>query len=187
MGISIAGGNAGDARIRAAGGTNRLMLGSGTNDILTLSGYKAGIGNTNPNYVLDVNGTAKFSGVIGGTAGLIVSSSGNVGINTDFPSFDLDVCGVIRAKEVRVETGWCDYVFEKNYNLMPLNKLEEFISENKHLPGIPTQKNVESEGLKVGEMSAAMMEKIEELTLYVIELKKENQALQQRIQAIENK
>jgi hypothetical protein len=108
----------------------------------------------------------------------------NVGIGTTAPGYKLDVCGTIRAKELRVESGWCDYVFEKNYKLKTIDELEQFINENKHLPGVAPASQVEKEGLKVAEMNKAMMEKIEELTLYVIQLSKENKKLQKEIDAL---
>lgn len=104
-----------------------------------------------------------------------------IGIGTTSPGYKLDVCGTIRAKEIRVESGWCDYVFEKNYKLRSIDELEQFVSKNKHLPGIVPAAEVEKEGLKVAEMSKAMMEKIEELTLYVIQLSGENKKLQAEI------
>lgn len=111
-------------------------------------------------------------------------SSGNIGIGTTTPGYRLDVCGTIRAKEVRVETGWCDYVFEKDYKLRSIEELENYINENKHLPGIAPASEVEKDGLKVAEMNKAMMEKIEELTLYVIQLSKDNKKLQEEINAL---
>ena len=110
--------------------------------------------------------------------------SGNVGIGVSSPGYKLDVCGTIRAKEVRVETGWCDYVFEKDYKLRTFDELEKYINDNKHLPGIAPASEVEKEGLKVAEMNKAMMEKIEELTLYVIQLSKDNKKLQEEIDAL---
>jgi hypothetical protein len=111
-------------------------------------------------------------------------SNGNVGIGVPSPVYKLEVCGTIRAKEVRVETGWCDYVFEKNYKLRTVDELDKYVSENKHLPGIASASEVETEGLNVGEMNRAMMEKIEELTLYIIQVSKDNKRLQEEIDAL---
>jgi hypothetical protein len=69
---------------------------------------------------------------------------------------------------------WADKVFQKDYNLKPLNEVEEFIKKNKHLPNIPSAMDVVEDGINVAEMNASLLEKIEELTLYVIGLNKEN-------------
>jgi hypothetical protein len=100
-------------------------------------------------------------------------SLGNVGIGVVPNTYKLEVNGTTRSKEVIVETGWADYVFEDNYQLKSIDELESFIKENKHLPNIPKASEIESKGLKVGETNKAMMEKIEELALYIIQLKKE--------------
>lgn len=98
---------------------------------------------------------------------------GKVGIGV-FPTlYTLEVNGTTRSKEVIVETGWADYVFEPNYQLKSIDEMESFIKENKHLPNIPAASEIETNGLKVGETNKAMMEKIEELALYIIQLKKE--------------
>ncbi len=129
-----------------------------------------------------------FDFISGGNSRLYINlSSGNVGIGTNNPYYRLEVCGTIRAKEVRVETGWCDYVFEKDYKLRSFDELEKFINENKHLPGIAPAKEVEKDGLKLAEMNKAMMEKIEELTLYVLQLNKDNQKLQKEIDELKKK
>jgi hypothetical protein len=97
----------------------------------------------------------------------------------------LSVDGGIAAKEVVIEmTGWADYVFEDDYNLMDLNELESSIKANGHLPGIPSAQHVKENGIAVGEMQKQMMQKIEELTLYVIQLKKENDAIKQELNTI---
>lgn len=84
--------------------------------------------------------------------------------------YRLSVCGKIRAHELKVYTSWCDYVFEDDYELLPLDEVRSFIQENHHLPGVPAGNVVEEEGLMVGEMQAVHMKKIEELTLYLLEL-----------------
>ena len=70
-----------------------------------------------------------------------------------------------------------DYVFDKDYNLRPLNEVEQFVKENKHLPDIPKGTDLEQNGMNIAEMNNLLLQKIEELTLYMIELKKENEEL----------
>ncbi|SUJ02441.1 Uncharacterised protein [Sphingobacterium spiritivorum] len=110
------------------------------------------------------------------TGHLNILTNGNVGIGTEDPTERLSVNGNIRAKEIKVETNnWPDYVFVEEYKLTPLAEVETFIKANKHLPDIPSAKEIEEEGLSVGEMNKLMMKKIEELTLYLIEVKKESE------------
>lgn len=122
-----------------------------------------------------------FPSLNAGNYFLFLKDDGNVGIGTGSPAYKLDVCGTIRAKEVRVETGWCDYVFEPTYSLMPLNLLENYINKYKHLPEIPTQQDIETNGLKLAEMQALHMKKIEEMTLYIIEMNKKIEALEKKV------
>lgn len=123
------------------------------------------------------NLSGKFVVRVGGSDRLFVDASGNVGIGTvnTAAGYMLNVGGKAICEELKVqlEGSWPDYVFEKKYNLMPLDKLETFINTNKHLPNIPKASEVATEGIEVGEMQRRMMEKIEELTLYIFELKKE--------------
>ncbi len=87
---------------------------------------------------------------------------------------NLYVNGIIKAHEIEVSTTiWADYVFARGYELKSLEEVEEYISKNNHLPNIPSAKEVIEEGLNVGEMQVKMMEKIEELTLYMIRQQKE--------------
>lgn len=86
--------------------------------------------------------------------------------------------GMLMAKEVKVTlSGWPDYVFGEGYKLMSLGETEEYIKENGHLPGVPSAQEVEEEGLSLGEMNARLMQKVEELTLHVIELQKQIEEL----------
>ena len=94
----------------------------------------------------------------------------------------LAVEGKIVAKEIIVtETNWADHVFLPNYKLTPLSELEVKIKELGHLPGIPSEAKVLENGYSVNDMQVKMLEKIEELTLYMIELKKENEKLQAEV------
>ncbi|MBK9402274.1 MAG: hypothetical protein IPN36_15965 [Bacteroidetes bacterium] len=108
---------------------------------------------------------------------IIADLTNNVGVGTANPAFKLDVCGTMRAKEVRVSTGWCDYVFADDYKLPALRDVEAFIKTNKHLPEVTPGAIIESEGLELGKTSAQMIKKIEALTLYVIDLQKQVDAL----------
>lgn len=115
-------------------------------------------------------------------------NAGNVGIGTaNTAGYKLAVNGKIRAKEIRVETGWADYVFAPEYKLRPLEEVENFIKANQHLPEIQPASEIQANGLDVAATTTKMMAKIEELTLYLIEMKKENDALKQRVSTLENK
>jgi hypothetical protein len=104
---------------------------------------------------------------------LVNPFGGNVGIGTLDPgTYKLAVNGNIHSKEVVVESGWADYVFENNYPLTALPELEKFILEHRHLPNIPSTSDIEKNGLQLGDIQKRMMEKIEELTLYIIEQNK---------------
>ncbi len=114
-----------------------------------------------------------------------VNANGHTGIGKAASTTNaLEVCGTIRATEVIVETGWCDFVFEDDYRLAPLSEVESFIKSNKHLPGIPPAVEVESQGVKVAEMSRNFILKIEELTLYTIEQEKQITNLQAQIEEL---
>lgn len=108
---------------------------------------------------------------------MIIDTLGNVGIGTLNPQAKLAVNGGILAKSVRINTNasyWPDYVFSSDYKLMSLEELENYIIENKHLPGIISAAEVEAQGdVNLGEMNAKLLEKIEELTLYIIDMQKQ--------------
>lgn len=100
--------------------------------------------------------------------------AGNVGIGTLNPgTWKLAVNGNVRAKEIKVETGWSDFVFFDNYNLPSLQDVENHINTYGHLKDIPSAKEVETNGIKLGEMNSKLLQKIEELTLYTIQQEKE--------------
>jgi trimeric autotransporter adhesin len=148
----------------------------------------------------------------------ILFNGGNVGINTAAPLATLDVQGTMRLGNVNTPAGyrlyveqgiltervkvavktsanWADHVFGRGYQLKSLPEVEAYINKNKHLPGIPSAETLVKEGgIDVNQMFAKQMEKIEELTLYVIQqgkeiaqLKKENMQQQKKIDRLQNK
>jgi hypothetical protein len=111
---------------------------------------------------------------------LCANEQGAVGIGvtagTSIPAgFLLAVDGKIISEEVKVQLSgnWPDYVFDKKYKLRSFDELRKYISANKHLPNIPAAAEVEKNGIELGDMQKRMMEKIEELTLYVLKLEEE--------------
>jgi hypothetical protein len=143
---------------------NDIAIGNGTQGMSLFQSTGSSIWYSNTNFSLMPAG--------GGT--------GNVGIGTLNPTYKLSVNGSIRSKEVVVETGWADYVFAKDYKLPSLTDVEKYIKANNHLPEIPSAEEIQTNGLKVGEVQTKMMQKIEELTLYIIEMKKEIELLKSK-------
>lgn len=117
------------------------------------------------------------------------SYAGNVAIGTSTVpvGYQLAVDGHVRAREIRVDQDvWPDYVFQKGYPLPALEEIQQFILDNGHLPKIPSAKTVEEEGVKLGEMNRLLLEKIEEMTLYVIEQQKQMVGQQQQIDRLQS-
>jgi hypothetical protein len=99
---------------------------------------------------------------------------GNTVPNGNYNNYKLSVDGTLVCKRAIVQTSsWSDFVFQKNYFLMPLYKVEAFINKNKHLPNMPSETEIISKGLDISEIQKLQQAKIEELTLYIIKLEKE--------------
>ncbi len=109
----------------------------------------------------------------GTTSSWLIRGYADDGVQAMFNSGGIHVNGTVKAKEVNITaTGWPDYVFRPGYELMPLSELEAYIAENGHLPNIPTEADVAGNGVNLAEMNVKLLEKVEELTLYIIELEK---------------
>lgn len=116
---------------------------------------------------------------------LTIQHQGFVGLGVANPKNRLEVNGTIRSKEVKIEaTGWSDFVFDKDYKLPSLTEVENHIKEHKHLPDVPSEAEVMENGINVAEMQAKLLQKIEELTLYVIDQQKEIKELKEELKTL---
>ncbi len=126
-----------------------------------------------------------------GVENMTILAGGSVGIGTAvLPSSDakLAVSGIIYAKKIKVtQSGWPDYVFKKGYQLPSLAKVEQYIAKNNHLPGIISAKEVEKKGVDLGDNQAVLLQKVEELTLYLISQNKEIEQLKEENKELEKK
>nr|WP_294926798.1 hypothetical protein [uncultured Flavobacterium sp.] len=129
-----------------------------------------GWGDYLPEHKFVVRGSAKIEGNI--------LTDANIGIGTSnftdgADTYRLSVKGKVRAEEVKVYNTWADYVFNPAYQLPSLKEVENYIAQNGHLPNVPSAKEITEKGLPLGEMAKIQQEKIEELTLYLIQQNKE--------------
>jgi hypothetical protein len=164
----------------------KLQILNGSDCSLTTNGFIQLGASNSWNLIMDDNEIlARNNGVgndffiqnDGGNVLMCASKLGGVGIGITAGSslangYILSVDGKIIAEEMRIQnsTNWPDYVFAEQYHLMPLDELKKSIEKNKHLPNIPSASTVEHDGILVGDMQKHMMEKIEELTLYILDL-----------------
>ncbi len=123
-------------------------------------------------YRLGISGNANING------SLVIGTTSSFTAGTPFPTgYKLYVADGILTEKLKVSpkttADWADYVFDKKYELRTLTEVEKFINENKHLPGVPSAQEVVDNGIDVAKMDAKLLEKIEELTLYVIQLQKQ--------------
>jgi hypothetical protein len=133
-------------------------------------------------FTFNTAGNGAMGSPVNFTSAMVIKSNGNVGIGSN-PDHKLDVKGIIHAEEVLVDLNvpGPDYVFEPDYELQSLGEIESFIKENKHLPEVPSAKQMEAEGVKIKEMNMLLLKKVEELTLYLIQQQKEIEALKEKV------
>lgn len=112
----------------------------------------------------------------------LLTSSGKMEVhNGTTKTLQLETNGLLRVRSVKVDlNNWADYVFNESYELMPLSQLKNYINENGHLPNVPSEKEVATNGIELGEMNKILLEKIEELTLYILELEKRINEIEQK-------
>jgi hypothetical protein len=122
----------------------------------------------NSNMLFNINGTNR----------MLIQNNGNIGIGTASPAYKLDVDGTIRANEIIVNTTGADFVFAEDYQLRPLSEVKAFIKENKHLPEIKSAQEMQENGIGVNELQTQLLQKIEELTLYIIHQEERINALE---------
>jgi hypothetical protein len=131
--------------------------------------------NQSTNFIVSDDGADKITAIMPKTNSFLGIGTTSFTDGTD--TFKLSVAGNIRANRVKVYTTWADYVFEDNYALPTLDEVEKYIKAEGHLKDIPSAKEVEEKGIELGEMNKLLLQKIEELTLYTIELNKQVQEL----------
>ena len=132
------------------------------------SGALGGKDNTEPQFT---NGAAVFTSFYDNSSQRVEAALGlGVGYTFNPQGYHLSIAGKARAEEIVVEVGWwSDFVFEDDYALRPLSEVATFIEQNGHLPDIPSAAEVAESGVALGDMQARLLQKVEELTLYVLE------------------
>ncbi|MEJ0101406.1 MAG: hypothetical protein WDO19_02115 [Bacteroidota bacterium] len=155
----------------------------------------SGIGAWSMNGNTGINPSASFIGTTdnqpvifktNNTEAIRIGANGNIGIGTSSitDAYKLSVSGDIRAHKVKVyQDAWSDYVFDNDYNLRSIQDVEKFINKNKHLPDVPSAKEVEQNGLDLGGNQAVLLRKIEELTLYAIDQNKQIESQDKQIKS----
>ena len=120
----------------------------------------------------------------------VLEIDGNVGIGTYTTNgYKLAVAGSVIAEEiiVKLKENWPDYVFKKEYQRPNISEVEKFINKHRHLPNLPSAKEISDSGIKVGEIQIKLLEKIEELTLYIIDQNKKIEKLESEYKLLKNK
>lgn len=144
-------------------------------------------GSTNSLIYGYIGGNSSTAEVVATLPWMVFKPDGNVGIGTTDPgAYKLAVKGTIAAQRVKVtQEVWPDYVFHQDYKLPALSEVEKYIKENQHLPEIPSAAEVQKDGLDLGEMNKKLLQKVEELTLYLLEQQQQINEQNKRIKQLE--
>lgn len=158
--------------------------------LVLTAGGKVGVGTVSSSHFFNVEGTSRLGGMVSVNGNMTLTGGININ-NTHIhltasgkayfadevsigSGFYCSPAGALKVKSLRVTSlDWSDYVFDPAYRLKPLEEVERFVQENRHLPDIPSAAEVEEKGVDVGEMNKLLLQKVEELTLYVIDLQKQ--------------
>lgn len=161
-------------------------------ELILTSGGKVGIGTVNSSYKFNVDGdmhasslslssgitcqgNAQIFGVLAVGSGLYYGTDGTLTVGS---GFSCAADGALKVKSLKVTTtDWPDYVFGDSHRLMPLPEVESYINANGHLPEVPSAEEAEADGVDLGEMNKLLLQKVEELTLYIIDLQKQVEEL----------
>ena len=180
-------------KLHVVGGSDMNLSGGGYAQFGSTTGWNLGIdeneiqardnGAGNTLYLNYDGGDLLLNGRELGQVGIGILSSASLPADQ---SYLLAVDGKIIAEELRVElsSSWPDYVFKEDYNLMSIAEFAKSIAENGHLPGIPSAAEVDQEGQLVGDIQRKMLEKIEELSLYIIQLNEKNNELFEEVKIL---
>jgi trimeric autotransporter adhesin len=156
--------------------SNALVLGgTGTNAV------KVGVGLTNPAFPLDVKGQFNLRAALNSPS-IKINGHDFMGVGSEENDFWVSNFKI----RYQDEKQWSDKVFEKSYKLLKIKELDRYIRQNKHLPNIPSAKEVVEKGIDNAQITSKLLEKIEEMSLYIIQLEKALETLNQRVSKIES-